>query len=207
VKYAWIRSIAFSLLLTIIQLSIFFLAAGHFQIPRAWLYFGVTCVYFVLSNIIVYQSNPDLVAQRLTRRRGGSKRWNEVLMRVNNLILLIVVPVITGFDIGRFLWSYLGIDFVVIGLMLYLFSSLLVVWAMIVNPFFESTVRLQTERAHTVITMGPYQWVRHPGYSGAILWAISIPLIFGSMFAFVPVGLYVELTGLRTFLEDRTLME
>lgn len=206
-KYAWIRSIALALLLTIIQLSIFFLAAGHFQIPRAWLYFGVTCVYFVLSNIIVYQSNPELVAQRLTRRQVGSKRWDDVLMRVNNLILLIAVPMITGFDIGRFVWSHLSIDFVVIGFVLYLFSAVLVVWAMIVNPFFESTVRIQTERAHTVITTGPYQWVRHPGYLGAILWASSIPLIFGSMFAFVPVGLYVGLTGLRTLLEDRTLRE
>jgi protein-S-isoprenylcysteine O-methyltransferase Ste14 len=58
-----------------------------------------------------------------------------------------------------------------------------------------------------VITKGPYRWVRHPGYLGAILWASSIPLIFGSMFAFVPVGIYVGLMGLRTFLEDRTLME
>jgi protein-S-isoprenylcysteine O-methyltransferase Ste14 len=128
-------------------------------------------------------------------------------MRVNNLILLIVVPMITGFDIGRFLWSHLSIDFVVIGFVLYLFSSVLVVWAMIVNPFFESTVRIQQERAHTVITKGPYQWVRHPGYLGAILWASSIPLIFGSVFAFIPVGIYVGLMGLRTFLEDRTLME
>jgi protein-S-isoprenylcysteine O-methyltransferase Ste14 len=207
VKYVWIRSIALALLLTIIQLSVFFLSAGHCQIPRAWLYFGITCVYFVLSNIIVYQSSPDLVAQRLTRRRVGSKRWDEVLMRVNNLILLIVVPMITGFDVGRFLWSNLSIDFLVSGVGLYLFSSVLVVWAMVVNPFFESTVRIQTERAHTVITKGPYRWVRHPGYLGAILWASSIPLIFGSMFAFVPVGIYVGLTGLRTLLEDRTLME
>jgi protein-S-isoprenylcysteine O-methyltransferase Ste14 len=207
VKYAWIRSIALAFILTIVQLSIFFLSAGHVQIPRAWLYFGITCVYFVGSNIIVYQSSPDLVAQRLTRRRVGSKRWDEVLMRVNNLILLIVVPMITGFDVGRFLWSHLTLDFMVIGFVLYLFSSVLVVWAMIVNPFFESTVRIQQERAHTVITTGPYQWVRHPGYLGAILWASSIPLIFGSVVAFVPVGLYVGLTGFRTFLEDRTLME
>jgi protein-S-isoprenylcysteine O-methyltransferase Ste14 len=164
-------------------------------------------VYFVGSNIIVYKSNPDLVAQRLTRKRTGSKRWDEVLMRGNNLILLIVVPMIAGFDIGRFHWSSLSIDFMVIGLVLYLFSAVLIVWAMIVNPFFESTVRIQKERAHTVITTGPYQWVRHPGYLGAILWASSIPLIFGSMFAFVPVGIYVGLTGLRTLLEDRTLME
>ena len=114
---------------------------------------------------------------------------------------------ITGFDVGRLLGPKLSIHFLVIGFVLYLVSSILVVWAMIVNPFFESTVRIQTERAHTVIMTGPYQWVRHPGYLGAILWAISIPLIFGSIFAFVPVGIYVGLTGLRTFLEDRTLIE
>jgi protein-S-isoprenylcysteine O-methyltransferase Ste14 len=97
----------------------------------------------MLSNIIVYQSNPELVVQRLTRRRVGSKRWDDVLMRVNNLILLIVVPMITGLDVGRFHWSHLSIDFVVIGFVLYLFSSVLVVWAMTANPFFESTVRIK----------------------------------------------------------------
>lgn len=35
---------------------------------------------------------------------------------------------------------------------------------MVVNPFFEKTVRIQTDRGHRVIDTGPYAYMRHPGY-------------------------------------------
>jgi len=30
--------------------------------------------------------------------------------------------------------------------------------------FFSATVRIQTDRGHTVVSSGPYRFVRHPGY-------------------------------------------
>ena len=43
------------------------------------------------------------------------------------------------------------------------------VWATGVNAFFSQVVRIQTERGHTVITDGPYRFVRHPAYAGSLL--------------------------------------
>ena len=76
-----------------------------------------------------------------------------------------------------------------------------------VNRHFEPTVRIQHDREHKVITAGPYGWVRHPGYLAGILWAWSMPLALGSLFAFLPVTMYTVFMMLRTYLEDRTLME
>ena len=45
----------------------------------------------------------------------------------------------------------------------------------------------------------------HPGYAGAILWAVSPPLIVGSAIALVPTVLGIALLILRTTLEDQTL--
>jgi protein-S-isoprenylcysteine O-methyltransferase Ste14 len=78
---------------------------------------------------------------------------------------------------------------------------------MIENPHFEPTVRIQEERSHRVITTGPYEFVRHPGYLGGILWALSIPFMIGSILAFIPAGVYVLLMIIRTWLEDRTLQK
>ena len=91
--------------------------------------------------------------------------------------------------------------------MLFTVSTVLLNWAMMANPFFEPTVRIQKERGHRVITSGPYKIVRHPGYLAGILYALSVPLIIGSIFTFVPVAIYVLLIGIRTLLEDRTLHE
>jgi protein-S-isoprenylcysteine O-methyltransferase Ste14 len=81
----------------------------------------------------------------------------------------------------------------------------LLAWAMAVNPFAETTVRIQTERGHTVVRSGPYRLVRHPMYAGAILMFLGTPLILGSMLALLlAIGVVLLFVG-RTALEDRTL--
>lgn len=76
-----------------------------------------------------------------------------------------------------------------------------------VNPFFERTVRIQTERGHRVIDNGPYRFVRHPGYLGIFGWSLTTPLLLGSWWAFLPALLSIIGIMIRTALEDRTLRE
>ena len=73
------------------------------------------------------------------------------------------------------------------------------------NRFFSAIVRIQTDRGHTVITDGPYRFVRHPGYAGGLIWYVMTPLILGTLWAYVPTLFVIALTVLRTSLEDKTL--
>ena len=66
-------------------------------------------------------------------------------------------------------------------------------------------VRIQEDRDHKVISTGPYSIVRHPGYSGLLLASIAIPLMLGSLFAFIPAFLAAVLLVIRTYFEDRLL--
>ena len=162
-------------------------------------------MHFSVSTAVIYKFNPELLVQRLKRRREGSKLWDEILMRTCNLTLLLVVPVVAGLDIGRFHWSSLDIHFAIVGFILLIVSAVLINWAMVVNPYFEPTVRIQKDRGHKVITSGPYKIIRHPGYLAGILFSLSIPLIIGSLVTFIPSGIYTLLMMIRTWLEDRTL--
>lgn len=54
-------------------------------------------------------------------------------------------------------------------------------------------------------TGGPYRYVRHPGYVGALLVYISSPLALASLWTFVSATLLVVLFIFRTALEDQTL--
>ena len=67
-------------------------------------------------------------------------------------------------------------------------------------------MRIQEERAHRVVSTGPYRIVRHPGYLGAIVGALVTPAILGSAWTFIPAGLIVIVFVVRTCLENRTLM-
>ena len=81
----------------------------------------------------------------------------------------------------------------------------LVVWATAENAWFSQIVRLQPERGQTVVSSGPYRFVRHPAYLGAILYEPVSCIILASWWAAIPAAICVLLLILRTFLEDRTL--
>ena len=73
------------------------------------------------------------------------------------------------------------------------------------NEFFSGSVRIQSERGHTVAIEGPYRFVRHPGYSGILLMMSSIPLVLGSLWALLPAAAVGVLIITRTILEDKSL--
>ena len=91
-------------------------------------------------------------------------------------------------------------------LSVYILSISIFLWAQQINRFFSSVVRIQHDRGHEVIQTGPYQYVRHPGYIGGILMAISIALVLGSL------RLYsgrdrCNSADHRTYLEDATMQK
>lgn len=94
-----------------------------------------------------------------------------------------------------------------IALVFMVLGSLLTIWAVAANKFFSGFMRIQKERGHTFATSGPYQYIRHPGYLGAIVFYLAAPLLLGSLWAYIPVGVYVIVVLIRTSLEDRTLQE
>ncbi len=204
-KVAGIKQLLLASVMLVIQMVIFFISAGHIDGPRPWIFFGASFIHYSISTAVQYKLNPELLVQRLKRRRKGSKLWDEILMRASNLMVLIAVPAVAGLDIGRFQSPSLDVLFASVGFVLFIISTIFLNWAMAVNPHFEPTVRIQKDRGHKVITSGPYEIVRHPGYLAGILFTLSIPLIIGSVFTFIPSGIYSLLMMIRTSLEDKTL--
>jgi protein-S-isoprenylcysteine O-methyltransferase Ste14 len=189
----------------ILQAAILFVSAGRIDMPWAWIYLCATFVYYLTHTILLYELNPELLIQRAERKKDA-KTWDKVLLLAFIILQFIVQLIVIGLDVGRFQWSGLGIHFSILGLALYVTSAVIVTWAMAVNPHFEATVRIQKDRDHRVITTGPYRIVRHPGYVGMFLWSIAPPLIMGSVYGLIPGGICVLLLIIRTWLEDKTLI-
>ena len=76
---------------------------------------------------------------------------------------------------------------------------------MAANRFFSATVRIQKDRGHRVVSGGPYRWIRHPGYTGAILSNVATPAFLDSRWAFLPAVFTAVVLIVRTALEDRFL--
>jgi protein-S-isoprenylcysteine O-methyltransferase Ste14 len=73
------------------------------------------------------------------------------------------------------------------------------------NPYLSAVVRVQVERGQTVISTGPYHYVRHPLYAAGIPFAVGTALLLGSWYGLL-MGL-VFLVGLafRAVQEERVL--
>jgi protein-S-isoprenylcysteine O-methyltransferase Ste14 len=182
-----------------------FWPAGRVDWLAGWVYVGIIALYFLVNLVYLQRVNPEVIEAR-TRMTKGTKRWDIVWGAIFGPIL-VSTYIVAGFDVVRYEWSSMSPLFWPIGLIVFLPGSVLLSWSMGVNPFFEKTVRIQTDRGHRVIDTGPYAFVRHPGYVGFSGWFLSAPLLLGSWWACVPAVLSFVCLVIRTALEDRTLRE
>lgn len=183
--------------------AILFISSGRLDWWMAWAYLGLFVVGVSINMIFVIRKNPELIEER-SQINANTKKWDFYLAGLFGF-LSVVVLLVSGLDI-RFGWS-VEIPFVLqfVAVVLVGLGSVLGSWAIVSNPYFASTVRIQSERGHKVVSSGPYQYIRHPGYSGWILSGIALPVMLGSLWALIPSGLTVVILIIRTGLEDRTL--
>jgi protein-S-isoprenylcysteine O-methyltransferase Ste14 len=121
-------------------------------------------------------------------------------------MFFFIAIILACIDGGRFKWSpALPFALYVVAIVLYVVGNFFFLWARTTNRFFSSVVRIQTDRGQTVCQEGPYRYVRHPSYLGGLLYTIVTPLLFGSVWAIIPVAATVALMIVRTALEDKTL--
>lgn len=180
-----------------------FVAAGTLRWGTGWLYIIVTAAGLVIHRAYVVRRNPELLARRREIGQGTKtwdKLWNAVFWP-----LMLAIPVVAGADVVRLRGLRMPPGVFAVGIALYGLGMAMSAWAMGANPFFEGTVRIQRDRGHRVVDVGPYRYVRHPGYVGLILWALGTPFLLGSWWALVPTGITVAWVAIRTSLEDRTL--
>jgi protein-S-isoprenylcysteine O-methyltransferase Ste14 len=115
--------------------------------------------------------------------------------------------IVAGLD-HRFGWSPVFPTWlIIVGIFLIALGYAFATWALVENRFFSSMMRIQTDRGHVVCDSGPYRIVRHPGYAGSLLAMPGIVLALGSVWTFIPVGIALVVSVIRTALEDRTLQE
>jgi protein-S-isoprenylcysteine O-methyltransferase Ste14 len=181
------------------------LLAGRLNWVMAWVLLGVMGVCLMINLTVLRRVNPEVIDERLHIRKG-IKGWDKVLNAIMGVVVFSTL-IVAGLN-QRYSWSpHIPLWLQLAGVVPVVLGDLFFLWGMAVNKFFSKYVRIQEERGHYVVTAGPYQYVRHPGYVGWIVMWGGMTLMLGSLWAFVPTGLTVLLVLVRTVLEDRTLKE
>jgi protein-S-isoprenylcysteine O-methyltransferase Ste14 len=203
---AGIRGIVVQSILIIVGFVVLFLSAGTLLWVNAWIYAGLIIIYHVVSTVVLARLNPQLLNERGTLARAGTKTFDKLYVAVYPVFSFSSL-IVMGFDAIRYQWSAMPFWFIFIGIFLFVAVAPVAIWAMAVNKFFEWTVRIQNDRNQYVCTSGPYGITRHPGYTGAIISLLAYPFILGSWWGFLPNLVLILIMVIRTALEDRTLQK
>jgi len=183
-----------------------FLPAGTLDWWRAWVFLGVVLVAAVASTASLYRSDMALLEERFKPPIQKGQPLADKILVFLLLATFIGLIVFIPLDVFRFhLLTRPGTVVSSTGLLLFAAGWWILTLAMLDNPFAVPVVRLQEERAQTVIDSGVYSVVRHPMYAGTIPLLVGMSLWLESYAAAVLAIIPVSTLVLRIRIEEEFL--
>ncbi|HET8843117.1 MAG TPA: isoprenylcysteine carboxylmethyltransferase family protein [Ktedonobacteraceae bacterium] len=183
-----------------------FLSAGTLAWRAGWAFMVLFFGFVLAITFWLYRSNPGLLTERMTLTRTDQKTWDKILFALLYVAFFgwfILMPL----DAVRFRWTELPVWLQVVGIIFLLVSFVLFFRIFHENSFLSPMVRIQEDRGQTVISTGPYHYVRHPMYAAALLFLIGTTLLLGSGIGFIAVLPLIGLMARRAVMEEHTLRD
>ncbi len=195
----WRKNISWLFIAGIVLL----VSAGRVSWAAAWVYLGAILL-IVLIN--AFKMDPELMAERAGLQEGTA-RWDLYLSVFVAMAGPLLTVLIAGLD-QRYGWSgAVAMWQQAAALLLFLAAGYIGAWAMAANRYFSATVRLQSDRGHSVAKGGPYGVIRHPGYAAGIISIVATPVLLESWIALIPAIIVATGYIIRTALEDSFLQK
>ncbi|RVD72212.1 MAG: isoprenylcysteine carboxylmethyltransferase family protein [Mesorhizobium sp.] len=184
--------------------AVLFLSAGTLNWPGAWVYLVAMIGLSLTMGVSLARRDPGLMNERL---RPPIQKDQTAADKVLLSILLIAIFAwlgLMGLDF-RHGWSAVPFWGLALGGLVLLVGIWICYLTMLENSFAAPVVKIQGERGQHVITTGPYSYVRHPMYAGAIPYFAGTALLLGSWWGLASVLFFIVLLAVRIFIEERTL--
>jgi len=188
---------------TLLFAALIFLPVGTLDYWQGWAFLAVFAAS--TTSFTVYLAIFD---KPLLERRIKAGPWHEKESSQKIIVSLVFVGffsliVVSALDV-RFGWSppvpaYVSLT----GEALIVLSFLFIFWVVKVNSFAASTIQVTDDQR--VISTGPYAYIHHPMYSGALPLLIGMPLALGSWWALILIAPFMPVLAWRILDEERFL--
>ena len=176
-----------------------FLPAGTLDFPGGQLLMAVLFIPMFLAGILMMLKNPDLLRSRLKAKEKEADQ--DLVIKLSGLMFLVGF-ILAGLDF-RFGWSRLPGWVNVLGAVLFLSAYALFAEVLRENTWLSRTIEVR--EGQTVVSTGLYGIVRHPMYSATLLLFLSMPLVLGSVPAFLVFLCYPAIITKRILGEEQVL--
>lgn len=176
-----------------------FLPAGTVDYPGGWLLMGILFIPMFLAGLVMMAVNPGLLRSRLNAKE--KEREQDLVVKLSGLMFLVGF-ILAGLDF-RFGWSELPFAVNCVGAVLFLLAYVLYAEVLRENTWLSRTIEVQEGQA--VVSTGLYGIVRHPMYAVTLLLFLSMPIVLGSVPAFLVFLCYPFIIAKRIKNEEKVL--
>lgn len=196
----WIQALAKFLFGVILIGVLIFLPAGTLSFFHGWLFMGLLFVPMFFAGLVMMFTNPNLLKSRLNAKE--KQRDQDAVIKLSGLMFLAGF-IVAGLNF-RFGWFMLPRGVVIGASVVFLAAYILYAEVLRENTYLSRTIEVQDHQK--VIDTGLYAVVRHPMYSATLLLFLSMPLVLGSIYAFLiflayPFIIAKRIKGEEEFLE------
>jgi protein-S-isoprenylcysteine O-methyltransferase Ste14 len=175
----FIQAIAKFLLGVVLVGAAIFLPAGTFAFFNGWLFMGILFVPMFLAGIVMMFKNPDLLKKRLDIKE--KEKEQQLVVKLSGLVFLAGF-IVAGLGV-RFDWYVLPTPVVIVAAVFFLFAYVLYAEVLRENVYLSRVIEVQENQK--VIDSGLYGIVRHPMYAATLILFLAMPLVLGSIYAFI----------------------
>ncbi len=186
--------------LLIVCACLLFLPAGSFKYREAWQFLALFFGPLFAAGIYLFCKNRELLISRLQdREKNAWQQKNSDLMGTFFNLGLILA----GLDY-RWQVSYIPVPVRTAACAVIIFAYGIFVRTAMENPYLSRLVEIR--RGQQLIDSGPYAYVRHPMYTGSILFFTAVPLILNAYLA-LPAFLMTIPFFIRRILREESMLE
>jgi protein-S-isoprenylcysteine O-methyltransferase Ste14 len=185
--------------------ALLFVSAGTLLWPAGWAFIAIFFSFAVAIVLWLARKEPELLAERISSpMQSGQPLWDKVFV-VAVMVLFVAWLILMPMDAVRFGWSDVPDWLQILGALGVVLSFYIMFLTFRENAFLAVVVKVQEERGQSVVSTGPYRYIRHPMYASTFLFFPGSALLLGSWWGLL---LCVALLGLlvwRIPLEERML--
>lgn len=177
-----------------------FLPAGTWLYWNAWLLMGILFIPMFIAGLIMMKKSPNLLRSRLNAKEKAGEQ--QMVVKLSGLMFLCGF-ITAGLDF-RFGWSHLPKWLIIAASAVFLLAYALYAEVLRENVWLSRTIEVQENQK--VVDTSLYAIVRHPMYAVTFLLFGSMPLILGSLPAFVIFLIYPFIIAKRIRSEEEILV-
>lgn len=178
-----------------------FLPAGTLNWFGGWLFMAILFIPMFCAGVVMMIKNPGLLASRLDAKEKRGKQ--SIVVKLSGLMFLCGF-IVAGLGV-RFDWYRLPTPVCIGGAVVFIVAYMLYAEVLRENTYLSRTIEVQ--EGQKVIDTGLYGIVRHPMYSVTLLLFLSMPIVLGSVWAFLIFLVYPFIIAARLKDEEKFLEE